>query len=169
MNRLMVQLRTAIAPPAAEPVDLAALLEGVVASHRRQQPAPRLDNSVGGLRVQADPDRLAAVIGHVVQNAQDATPPTGEIDISLRSQDGHAIVTVRDTGSGMDETFLRERLFRPFDSTKGLTGMGIGAYECREFVKSLGGWVEVESTPGRGTSFVIGLPLVAVAPLADAV
>ena len=169
MNRLMVQLRTAIAPPAAEPVDLAALLEGVVASHRRQQPAPRLDNSVGVLRVQADPDRLAAVIGHVVQNAQDATPPTGEIDISLRSQDGHAIVTVRDTGSGMDETFLRERLFRPFDSTKGLTGMGIGAYECREFVKSLGGWVEVESTPGRGTSFVIGLPLVAVAPLADAV
>jgi signal transduction histidine kinase len=69
----------------------------------------------------------------------------------------------------MDETFLRERLFRPFDSTKGLTGMGIGAYECREFVKSLGGWVEVESTPGRGTAFVIGLPLVAVAPLADAV
>ena len=47
--------------------------------------------------------------------------------------------------------------------------MGIGAYECREFVKSLGGWVEVESTPGRGTSFVIGLPMVAVAPLADAV
>jgi len=169
MNRLMVQLRTAIAPPAAEPVDLGALLEGVVVSHKRQQPAPRLDNRAGVLRVQADPDRLSAVIGHVVQNAQDATPPTGEIDVSLRSRDGHAIVTIRDTGSGMDETFLRERLFRPFDSTKGLTGMGIGAYECREFVKSLGGWVEVESMPGRGTSFVIGLPLVAAAPLADAV
>jgi signal transduction histidine kinase len=47
--------------------------------------------------------------------------------------------------------------------------MGIGAYECREFVKSLGGWVEVESMPGRGTSFVIGLPLAGAAAMADAV
>ena len=121
------------------------------------------------MQVRADPDRLSAVLGHVVQNAQDATPPTGEIEVTLGRGDGQAIVTVRDTGSGMDEAFVRDRLFRPFDSTKGLTGMGIGAYECREFVKSLGGWVEVESMPGRGTSFVIGLPLAGAAVVADAV
>lgn len=169
MNRLMAQLRTAIAPPAAEAVDLAALVAGVVASHQRQAPAPRLDNRAGVLQVRADPDRLSAVVGHVVQNAQDATPPTGEIEVTLGRRDGQAIVTVRDTGAGMDEVFVRERLFRPFDSTKGLTGMGIGAYECREFVKSLGGWVEVESMPGRGTSFIIGLPLATPAAPADAV
>jgi putative PEP-CTERM system histidine kinase len=169
MNRLMAQLRTAVAPPGAEPVDVGALLAGVVAGHQRQQPAPRLDNQAGGLHVRADADRLSAVLGHIVQNAQDATPPTGEIHVTLKRNSGHAIVTVRDTGSGMDEAFVRERLFRPFDSTKGLTGMGIGAYECREFVKSLGGWVEVESMPGRGTSFVIGLPLADSAALADVV
>jgi putative PEP-CTERM system histidine kinase len=166
MNRLMAQLRTAIAPPGAEAVDLGSLIAGVVASHQRQQPAPRFDNRAGVLQVRADPDRLSAVLGHVVQNAQDATPPTGRIEVTLGRGEGQAIVTIRDTGTGMDETFVRERLFRPFDSTKGLTGMGIGAYECREFVKSLGGWVEVESMPGRGTSFVIGLPL--AAPAADA-
>jgi signal transduction histidine kinase len=109
--------------------------------------------------VRANPDRLAAVIGHVVQNAQDATPASGAVDVSLRVRDSQAIVAVRDTGAGMDEAFVRDRLFRPFDSTKGLTGMGIGAYECRELIRSLGGHVEVESTPGRGTTFTIVLPL----------
>lgn len=169
MNRLMVQLRTAVAPPAAQPIDLGVLLAAVVASHQRQQPPPQFENHVGTVEVRADPDRLSAVIGHVVQNAQDATPPTGEVHVSLARAEGQAIVTIRDTGSGMDEVFLRERLFRPFDSTKGLTGMGMGAYECREFVKSLGGWVEVDSRPGRGTSFVIGLPLAGAMAMADAV
>ncbi len=170
MNRLMAQLRTAIAPPSAEAVDLGSLVAGVVSAHQRQQPAPRFGNRAGALQVRADPDRLSAILGHVVQNAQDATPPAGEIEVTLRRGDGQAIVTVRDTGTGMDQAFVRERLFRPFDSTKGLTGMGIGAYECREFVKSLGGWVEVESMPGRGTSFIIGLPLAGAVPaMMDAV
>jgi signal transduction histidine kinase len=54
---------------------------------------------------------------------------------------------------------VRERLFRPFDSTKGDTGMGIGAYECREYVHSLGGEIQVESAPGQGTRMHITLPL----------
>jgi putative PEP-CTERM system histidine kinase len=157
MNRLMAQLRSA-ATERAEPVDLRALLAGVVSTHQRQRPAPRFEGGAGPVHVRADSDRLSAVVGHIVQNAQDATPPTGEVAVSLEVAAGRAIVTIRDTGSGMDETFVRERLFRPFDSTKGLTGMGIGAYECREFVTSLGGWVEVQSAPGRGTSFTIVLP-----------
>ena len=54
------------------------------------------------------------------------------------------------TASGMDAEFVRERLFRPFDSTKGSKGMGIGAYQAREYARSLGGDVEVQSSPGRG-------------------
>ena len=69
-----------------------------------------------------------------------------------------AIVEIADTGSGMDEAFIRTRLFQPFDSTKG-AGMGIGAYECRETLRALGGNIEVESTPGRGTRFRLSLPL----------
>ena len=67
--------------------------------------------------------------------------------------------SVTDSGHGMDEEFIKNRLFRPFDSTKGLTGMGIGAYECREVITALGGQVVVESQPGQGTVFRIMLPL----------
>ena len=59
----------------------------------------------------------------------------------------------------MDAEFLRRRLFRPFDSTKGSKGMGIGAYQVREYVRSLGGDVEVQSMPGKGTDFCIRLNL----------
>jgi signal transduction histidine kinase len=158
MNRLMSQLRSATAADAADRVDLAALVRDVATAHQRQRPAPRYEGPATPVPVRAEPDRLSAVIGHIVQNAQDATPPTGEVEIGLAVSSGRATVTVRDTGAGMDDAFIRERLFRPFDSTKGLTGMGIGAYECREFVTSLGGWVEVRSAPGKGTSFTIVIP-----------
>jgi signal transduction histidine kinase len=50
-------------------------------------------------------------------------------------------------------------LFRPFDTTKGDTGMGVGAYECKEYVNSLGGEIQIESEPGRGTRMHVILPL----------
>jgi signal transduction histidine kinase len=59
----------------------------------------------------------------------------------------------------MEPEFVRDRLFRPFDSTKGAKGMGIGAYQAREYVRVLGGDVEVQSSPGCGTSFSISLPV----------
>ena len=99
---------------------------------------------------------------------QDATPADGKVELRLRVAGDQAIVEVRDTGCGMDAEFIRTRLFRPFDSTKGLTGMGIGAYECREVISALGGQVVVESKPGAGTTFRIMLPLadnVAQAPV----
>jgi signal transduction histidine kinase len=71
------------------------------------------------------------------------------------------VIEVEDSGCGMDESFIRERLFRPFDTTKGASGMGIGAYETREFVRALGGKVEVTSKPGVGTVFSIRLQLAA--------
>jgi signal transduction histidine kinase len=75
--------------------------------------------------------------------------------------DDRLVVMISDNGCGMDAAFVRERLFRPFDTTKGDTGMGIGAYECREFVHSLNGELQIESEPGKGTSVRIVLPVVA--------
>ena len=63
----------------------------------------------------------------------------------------------------MSPEFIRDRLFRPFDSTKGLTGMGIGAFESREFIRALGGDLLVRSAPGQGTLFRILLPCVQAA------
>jgi len=105
------------------------------------------------------------VLEHVVRNAQDATPRDGMVTVRTRAEGQRAIIDVADTGTGMDAKFIRERLFRPFDTTKGERGFGIGAYEAREFVRKCGGRVEVDSTPGRGTRFIIDLPVApALAP-----
>ena len=58
----------------------------------------------------------------------------------------------------MSEDFVQERLFRPFDSTKGLTGMGIGAFESREYIRQLGGDIRVRSKPGEGSVFTVTIP-----------
>jgi putative PEP-CTERM system histidine kinase len=158
MNRLMAHLRSATPDDRRKRVELSGLLKSAVASKSTQRPLPVLEIDAGEIRVYADPDRLEAVIGHVIQNAQDATADSGEVRVALRLENGEAVVEVRDTGTGMDEQFIRERLFRPFDSTKGLTGMGIGAYESKEFVQAIGGRLLVSSTPGKGTIFKILLP-----------
>jgi signal transduction histidine kinase len=108
----------------------------------------------------AEQDRLAAVIEHVVQNAQEATADDGKVELRLTSDSQNAVIEIEDNGCGMDEKFMRERLFRPFDTTKGNAGMGIGAYECREFVRGLGGDVDVSSQPGIGTLFRLSIPRV---------
>jgi signal transduction histidine kinase len=106
-----------------------------------------------------DRDKLVGIVTHLVRNAQDATPADGRVKVDV-AVDGHSVVcTISDTGSGMDEVFIRDRLFRPFDSTKGVHGMGVGAYQVRDIVRGAGGDIEVTSVPGRGTSFRVQLPL----------
>jgi signal transduction histidine kinase len=60
----------------------------------------------------------------------------------------------------MDTAFIRDRLYRPFDTTKGDTGMGVGAYDSREYIRAVGGDISVTSAPGKGTVFRISLPVV---------
>jgi signal transduction histidine kinase len=100
----------------------------------------------------ADLERLAAVIEHAIRNAQDATPSHGEVRVEIGVREGQPQLAVSDTGTGMDPQFIRDRLFRPFDTTKGTRGMGIGAFQIREYITSLGGRIEVQSEPGRGTT-----------------
>lgn len=164
MNRLMAQLKSADITGKSRRINLVGELRHVVESKKSGSPSPCFETELESAYVLAEPDRLSSVLGHVVQNAQDATPADGKVELRLRLAGDQAIVEVGDTGSGMDEEFIKTRLFRPFDSTKGLTGMGIGAYECREVVVALGGQVVVESTPAVGTTFRILLPLAADGP-----
>jgi len=122
-------------------------------------PVPRVDCQASGLYVLADRDRFGAVIGHVIRNAQDATPADGLVIVRLFKQHDHAVIEVQDNGEGMDEAFLRDGLFKPFTSTKGNSGMGIGAYETQEFIRSLGGEVEVISRVNEGTTFRMRIPI----------
>ncbi|MGD8808804.1 MAG: ATP-binding protein, partial [Gammaproteobacteria bacterium] len=92
-------------------------------------------------------------------NAQDATPADGQIRVTLSAENGYALVGIDDDGKGMEPSFVRERLFRPFDSTKGARGMGIGAYQIRETLRLARGDIEVISKPGRGTRMTMKIPL----------
>jgi putative PEP-CTERM system histidine kinase len=158
MNRLLVRMRDGVQADSKRMVNLAKLLEEVVHDAQAAKPAPVLECSTRDMAVTADRDRLASVMGHVIRNAQDATSEDGRVTVRLQKINGHAVVEVEDTGCGMDEAFIRARLFRPFQTTKGDSGMGIGVYEAREFVRSLGGDIQVESKPGKGTIFRIQLP-----------
>jgi len=172
MTRLIEQLRDPPRGSRLQTIRLDELVAHAITRCSLRSPVPTytraLDVSGYGqpVCVQADPERLAAVLDHVLRNAQDATPE-GSIKVELAVSGAEAILVVRDTGKGMDAEFVRERLFRPFDSTKGSKGMGIGAYQTREYVQSIGGHVEVQSSPGQGTTFSITLPLAAESPAAQ--
>ena len=156
MNRLLAQLRSKEAS-VVKKIGLLGLLESVLDSKSVLKPRPVLTAETG-LGVMADPEKLARVIGHVVQNACEATHYDGRVDVRLYARESFAVIEVEDNGRGMDEDFVRERLFKPFDSTKN-SGMGIGAYECREYIREIGGFVEVKSVPDQGTLFVVCIPL----------
>lgn len=162
ITRLIGQLQKGDAPgglEALESITLCSMLEGITQRLSQREPRPQLADCELGLTVRANAEKLTSAIEHALRNAQDATPPGGEVVVSAARRSAQTVaISIRDTGSGMDPEFLRERLFRPFDSTKGSKGMGIGAYQVREYARELGGDVEVESTPGKGTTFTIVLP-----------
>jgi putative PEP-CTERM system histidine kinase len=159
MTRLIEQLRDSAASAASQTVRLDELVANAVNRCSLRTPMPKLECATDeAIFVKADPERLGAVVEHVIRNAQDATPG-GSVTVQLGTAGESAALIITDTGLGMDPEFVRERLFRPFDSTKGSKGMGIGAYQTREYVQMVGGHVEVQSSPGRGTSFSITLPL----------
>lgn len=103
-------------------------------------------------------ERLERIIGHVIQNAFDATPMGGQVSLQLDRFAGQARIEVIDNGQGMTEEFIRDRLFKPFQTTK-QAGMGIGAYESFQYVQELGGKIEVDSALNFGTTVTILLPL----------
>jgi signal transduction histidine kinase len=142
------------------------VVQGAISRCSARKPVPQLTEKVEQHRVLADPERLGMVIEHILRNAQEATHASGAVSVSACRQAQYVCLSVRDTGVGMDEHFLRERLFKPFDSTKGVKGMGIGAYQAREYLRTLGGDMEVESAVGAGTTVRMLLPV--QTPAADA-
>jgi putative PEP-CTERM system histidine kinase len=120
--------------------------------------------------VRGHTDRLSRVIGHLIQNGDEAcrqkrnlqdAPETKScgVEILVAVVDQKVLISVRDTGVGMDAAFVREKLFRPFNTTKGM-GMGIGTFESAEYIREIGGSLKVESEPSVGSVFTISLPLV---------
>src|SRR5208337_1554881 len=158
MNKLMLQLRTG-ARPVEQPrsVDLAPMIRNVCAAKSGPNASIDLDLA-GGVYGVGHVDQLEHVIGHLVQNALDATSGTGRVSVTLRSVEDVAVIDVSDSGVGMTPEFVRDRLFKPFQTTKA-AGMGVGVYESAQYVTGLGGRILVDSTPGVGTRVRVVLPL----------
>jgi signal transduction histidine kinase len=163
--RKMSNLVDHIRKPAIEddsqqlPINLTQLVEELIADHQHRLPAPSLDGRSPQVMIRADSEQLRSVLGHLIQNAQDATPPDGEIALNLKIAKGNVVLFIQDTGSGMTEEFIKGQLFKPFESAKGLTGMGIGAYQAREYIQKIGGSIDVTSEPGLGSCFSVRIPL----------
>ncbi len=159
MNKLLARLRGSVDEDSLGPINICELLEDSIRACTKAGtlPIPVLNCKNEGMFVTADRDRMSANIAHIIQNAQDATEDTGSITVRLRKQADMALIEVQDSGEGMDEAFIHERLFQPFESTKGT--MGIGVFQVREYVTKLGGQLEVESSPGIGSTFSLFIPL----------
>jgi signal transduction histidine kinase len=104
----------------------------------------------------SDGDRLLQIIVNLLSNAFRWTPEGGRVELTLSAENGSVSVAVADTGPGISAE-ERERIFRPFWSRDG-SGTGLGLAIARELAVALGGRIDLESEPGRGSRFELVLP-----------
>jgi len=151
------------------PCDAGAIARAVAGQFDHRHPVTVIERLPCTLS--ANRDSLEQVLLHLVQNAVDASDTGAPVFIAIAAASpAHGTmcsIEVIDSGRGMSPEFVRNRLFKPFDSSKP-NGFGIGAYEARELVRAMGGRLEVESREGLGSRFVIHLPLAGAIRTTDA-
>jgi hypothetical protein len=127
--------------------------------------------------VKVDPDQIVQVVLNLVVNARDAMPRGGRLRVQTRnatpeeapaSGPAGVVLSVRDTGAGMDER-TRARIFEPYFTTKGDQGTGLGLSTVYGIVEQSGGSIRVESRPGEGSTFHIHLPRAEGRPVEEVV
>jgi two-component system, NtrC family, nitrogen regulation sensor histidine kinase NtrY len=148
--------------PQLQPVEVNELLRGVAQLFHAQLQAPgrepivcklELDQKVGAIA--ADPDLLHRAIANLVLNAMDAMPKGGTLTLRSRRDDGHVVIEVADTGSGLTLEEC-ERIFTPYYTSK-QHGTGLGLAIVQSVVSDHGGRIGVSSETGVGTTFMIEL------------
>jgi signal transduction histidine kinase len=105
----------------------------------------------------ADREQVRSVVTNLLLNARDAVGQGGCINVRTDSADGFVVLTVADNGCGMTPAFLKDSLFRPFQTTKS-KGLGIGMFQARMVVEAHGGNIQVNSEAGRGTTVRVSFP-----------
>ena len=154
LERLSQHNKAKQEPP--KPVKVRELVQSIIEKKRilHNMETSQIDD----LTVMADPVRVDQILGHLIQNAIDASPEDEPIFVNARRRDLSVAIEVRDRGTGMSNEFIRSQLFKPFASSK-TGGFGIGAYEARELARAMNGRLEVESKEGSGSRFTLILPL----------
>jgi signal transduction histidine kinase len=149
-------------PFAIHPADLNATIEHCVQLARQQIASRPIDLvfEAGDLPpVAHDPFQIERLILNLLLNAFQAIHGEGRVTIEATSRDGFARIRVNDTGSGIPAEHL-SNIFRPFFTTK-RQGTGLGLSLSRRIAEQHGGRIEVRSTPGHGTEFLVWLPMAA--------
>ena len=145
-------------PPNIRTFSVQELLQSAAQDCQAERPRPSLRFNGADAQITADWDQLQMTFTNLLKNAQDATNAGGFIDVILDVNKENTSITIEDNGKGMDEDFIKNRLFKPFDTTKSGKGMGIGVYLAHEYISSLNGQLTVQSTPNEGSTFTIVLP-----------
>jgi len=139
----------------AKPQPLRTILSDAIAAKRRDHEVKLLGDTT--LSAVVDATGLEQAVGHIIQNAVEASSADAPIAVRVVPAGDEVRITIADHGTGMDGDFVRNRLFQPFASTKP-GGFGIGSFEARSLIVAMGGRLVVDSTPGVGTEFSIFLP-----------
>ncbi len=122
-------------------------------------PGVELVKNLGTLpKVRIDAGQMQKVLTNLVLNAREAISSGGRVWVQTSRRNGWVELAVMDDGCGMTPEFVKQRLFRPFHSTK-QRGIGIGMFHCKIIVEAHGGRIEVESAPGQGAAFRVLLPV----------
>jgi len=158
LDKVLTQLRNKqVAESSKTNTDVQALIMGVVKQRNVQLPHVSTELSLER-NIVIDEETLSSVLNHLLQNAQEATSDNGWVKIIAKMITGSLHVKISDSGCGMSAEFIANRLFKPFDTTKGNAGMGIGVYEAKQFIEGLDGTMKVTSRENEGSHFEITLP-----------
>jgi putative PEP-CTERM system histidine kinase len=160
MGRALKHLRYGVVESTPQPTDLRDVALDAVERCRAFSPRPTLETADTPVIVLADGERLSFGLTNLIRNAQQAVSANGYVQVRVTREPNAALIEVIDNGPGMTDSFVNDRLFRPFDSTSPEIGMGIGAFQLRETVRSIGGTVLVKTGEGIGSSFQLRFPII---------
>lgn len=141
-----------------DPINLGDVFKDVLQNCRHRQPVVSV-NGADDLFLEVDKERLLDVLIHLVQNAQEACQADGWVKINAKQSQQRLIITISDNGCGMSEEFIATKLFKPFNTTKGNAGMGIGVFEAKQFIEDNNGVLSVVSEIDKGCEVTLNLPV----------
>ena len=160
IDKVMDKLQTIPEPEQlqAKTFEVAPFLEGLIMRIKpRFMDVDIVRNIDDALSVKTDPDVLDRILENIIVNATEAVGKDGLITITARMDKGSPLFSVSDNGEGMTDEFIRESLFKPFQTTK-KKGTGLGLWQVKNMADQLGARVEVARNPQRGVTFSVWLP-----------
>ena len=158
LDRVLTQLRNKqLAESEVKCINVKALITRVVEQRNVQRPHVIAQLSINQ-QLSIDEETFSSVLNHLLQNAQEATSDGGWVKITAELAANKLHIVIIDNGCGMSADFIANRLFKPFDTTKGNAGMGIGVYEAKQFIEGLNGTMQVTSSENEGSHFSIVIP-----------